>query len=325
MQLYSSIFKQSWSITKKHKVLWLFGLFVLFWGGKGVDFELFFSDAKLLGSNVSPFQPEFWQTGSWQTVVATFGSNVFTGIGLVLLLLAFAVFVLFVIMSSQIALVDAFAVYKAQNPADRYSLNHALKAGSKHMVRVLTVNLLSKAVSYGLLAVASAPLFLAEFATAKFVYTLTLYVLIMPIVVSISILTKYAINAVIIGELSVSQAYKRGWEMFSQNVGTSFECALLSFVAFVATNVGSIIVAALATVPALFVGVIASFMLHTNFAVFVYSYIFYALSVCIALASSAVFSAWHFGNWTLLYLELTKGARRSKIHRLFAGENIPAK
>jgi hypothetical protein len=320
MQLYKQIFRQSWQITKTHKVLWVFGLFVLFWGGKSVDFELFFSNAKLLGTGVTPFHPEFWRADYWHSVFTTLGSNIFVGIGMALLLIAFGCFVLFVIMSSQIALVDAFAVYRAQTKNERYSFDHALTASGKHMVAVLGVNLATKIVSYGLLAVASLPLFLAHFATTRFVYTATLYVILMPFVVLISIVSKFAINAVVIDELPVVPAFKRAWDMFSHNVGTSLEFALLSFMVFVATNVGSIIVAGLATVPAMFMGLIIALVMHANFGLVIYFYIFYALAVVVAFAASAVFSAWHFGNWTLLYVELTKGNQRSKIHRLLNGE-----
>lgn len=322
MQLYQSIFRQSWQITRTHKVLWVFGLFVLFWGGKGVDLELFFSDAKLLGSGFTPFRPEFWQAAYWQSAFATLGNNLFVSIGMGLLLLAFACFVLFVIMSSQIALIDAFAVYRTQNSSERYSFDHALNASGKHMIAVLSVNLLSKVFSYGLLGIASAPLFFAQFPTSKFVYTATLYLFIMPVVVFISILTKYAVNAVVIDQLPVMNAFKRGWNMLSHNVGTSLEFALLSFMVFVATNIASVFVAGLATTPALFIGMIIAMVMHLNFGLVIYFYIFYVLAVVIAFAASAVFSAWHFGNWTLLYVELTKGNQRSKIHRLLKG-NTP--
>jgi len=325
MQLYTSIFKQSWSITKKHKVLWLFGVFVLFWGGKGVDLELFFSDAKLLGSALSPFRPEFWQTGYWQVLVKLFTANVFTGIGVVCMLIVFGVFLMLVILASQIALIDAFAVYKAATPTDRYTLDHAMKASNKHIVGVFGVNVVSKVVSYGLLAIVSLPLFFAHFATTKVLYTAALFVAVMPLVVVISIITKYALNAVVIDQQSMVNAFKRGWGLFRQNVGVSLECALLSFAAFVATNIGAIIAAAFATVPFMLIGMMVSLALQTSAMLFIYFYIFYSLAVCVTVASSAVFSAWHFGNWTLLYSELTKGNQRSKIHRLFVGEKAPIK
>jgi hypothetical protein len=318
--LYQTIFRQSWQITKKHTVLWLFGFFVLFWGGKGLDLELFFSNAKTLGDGFSPLHPEFWEAGYWNTIFTTMSDNLFTGIGVLCMMMVFGCFVLFIIMSSQIALVDAFAIYQAKTPKDRYSLDHALKASSKHMLTVLAVNVLSKAVSYGLLAVASSPLLFANIAASKFVYTVFLYLIMMPVVVCISMLTKYAVNAAIIEELSISQAYKRGWEILSRNFGVSLEFALLALITFLGTNIVSIVFAALATMPFFFMGMLTSLVLGATIGIYFYLYLFYTLAVLTLVFTAAVFSAWHFGNWTLLFLELTKGSRRSKIHRLFVGE-----
>ncbi len=320
MQLYKTIFRQSWEITKRHRVLWLFGFFLLFWSGKGLDIELFFTEVHHFGARLSPLRPEFWQASYWQTLFSTMADSTATGVGVLLLLLAIACFVLFVIMSSQIALVDAFAVFRGKDSGSRYSLDHALQASGRHMLTVLGINVAGKAVSYGLLAIASSPLFFANIAASKFIYTVFLYVLLMPAVVFVSILTKYAVNAAIIEELPLTKAYKRSWEVLSQNIGVSLEFAVLAFLVFLAVNVFAVTVAALATIPFFFLGMLIAFTISSIAGLYTHLYFFYVLAVFAVVFTAAVFSAWHFGNWTLLFLELTKGSRRSKIHRLFVGE-----
>lgn len=299
-------------------MLWLFGFFALFWAGKGLDIEVFFSNAKLLGQSFSPFSPAFWDF-NWiqleELVAMQTASAMLFGVFVFI-----ALFALVMVMLSQVALVDAYALFANKKKGKQvYTLDQAMKAGEKHVVSVLVVNVVGRLVSYGLLGVASSPLFLARFVDSQFLFSLLLFLIVTPIAVLISLLTKYAVNFIVLKNQKIVESVFSAWKLFVENVGVSIEMAILMFVVYFTVNVTAIFVSIIVTLPILLFGLILVATIGSVMGLFIYYFIVYALAVVIMIFSAALFSAWHYGNWTLLFLDITQAKRRSKTHRLLRG------
>lgn len=318
MTFYTTIFRKSWSITKRHAVLWFFGLFVLFWGGKGMEFEQFFTNARLLSvkkSPFSPFQPDFWSQQTVQQfcdyVVSDWRWAALLAIALVL-----AVFVFVVIMVSQVGLVDAYGRYGEKPTAPEYSFADAWNTARPLIGRVAAINILIKVLSYGLVALASIPLFVYGLHRGAMA-TFFLLILLTPVALVLSLCAKYAVAYMVLNGERAGSALQNGWKLFRANIGVSLEMAFMMFLIYFLVNVAALVLAFFLSIPLYFVIQLFSLGGDVNWAPgFYYDFTRYAV-LGTMLLSTMLFSAWHFGNWTLLFLQLTKGVRRSKIHRVF--------
>lgn len=322
MKFYTSIFRRAWTITKHHPVLWLFGLFTLFWSGKSLDLELFYTNINLLGSVNSPYNPDFWTADRWNLVTDWLALSSPTMVLLVISLAIAFVLIFGLIMVSQIGLVSAFGKSAKKHDVDvKYTVSDALDASKNHFISVSIVNLLGKAVAYLLLAFAALPLFVGSMSTsAKQVWSALLLVVATVIAVILSIIVKYAVNHMVNGGHDMIVALYQGWRMFRKNIGVSLELAVAMILSFAAVNLVAVIVTALFALPFIIAGNVfgALFGGYDTYALlFVFMYIGGILAITI---SSMIFSAWHHGCWTLLYSELKTGKKTSKTTRLWKGE-----
>lgn len=323
MQFYSDIVKKAWVITWHHKVLWIFGIFVSLWGGKGIEAEL--NSARNLASDTSPLNPNFWDFSNWENLGSQLTANgaettLYLMAGVIGLLL---VIVTSIIMLAQTGVIDAFAQFAHKDTtSDRYALQHAWVAGKKHFWVVLGLNLLGKALTYSLLVMVLAPLFMKGGVSMLDAWWVLIGLLLyIPVSIVISIVTRFALNHAVLKEEAVGVSVRNGWKMFRNNIGVSLELSLLMFVVFAAlVIVLAPVLAAVVTLPSL-VLVLANapatfglpwIYLHDRFFVVALLVIVYVMSV--------LFAVWHMGTWTMLYKELTQGNRKSKIHRWTHGK-----
>ncbi len=318
MKFYNDIFQKAWEITRHHKVLWWFGFFTLLWGGKGVELEHFFSNVKLMGNEASPFNPRFWEFGSWAEALHPFiQSSASPGI-IAFIFVVLGLFIVAIMVVSQIGLVDSYSrLVKATKRSKKYSLDDAIRSSEKHFWSVLGINLIGKGVSYGFLILAALPLFMADLQAEKFLYSLALYLAFTPVAILVSLLTKYAVNYAVLKNEHPGEAIANAWNLFVKNIGTSLEMIALMFFAFVCMNMAAMVFAALVTLPVFLFGVFTALQLNVTFGMMFY-YLFVTVVGVISLVFAAiVFSTWHYGSWTLLFLELTKQRQRSKTHRIW--------
>lgn len=319
MTFYTDIFKQSWDITRKHRTAWWFGFFLLFWVGKGMDMELLFSDARLLSDEFSPLNPAFWNLDYWTQTWSGFAHIewiIFLGV----CVLFCALLLLTVIMVSYIGLVDLFASARRKRSQQPYTLTHAIEKSRQVFWPVLWINVLSKGISLALLVLAALPQFMQLTRPAQFASSTLIFVGVIPFIIMLSIITKYAVNACVIKQLSVSESFRAGAAVFRANLGVSIELALFMFVAYFVVNVAAVVFAAIITSPFLLFNLFSDAASGAGLYSPIYFFLLYiAIVVCMVLSAS-VFSAWHAGNWTMLFTQLTKGQKKSKIYRLVHGE-----
>lgn len=322
MTFYTSIFRRAWTITKHHPVLWLFGLFTLFWSGKSLDLELFYTHVDLLGSVNSPFNPEFWNADRWNLLQDWLAVSSPTYVLMLAVLVVLFVFVLALIMIAQIGLVDAFGRSAKKHDVDvKYTVGDAFEASQKHLLSVTGVNVAGKLVAYALVAMASIPLFVGVMSSPSQVLLSWMLLLIgTPLAVALSIIVKFAVNHIVIeGEDAVVAVWK-GWVMFKKNLGISIELAVVMILGFAGANVVALLSAAVIALPFAFAGNVLALWFGTSFGFDLMYFVFYIAGVLALTITSMIFSAWHHGCWTLLYNELKGGKKRSKTHRLWKGE-----
>ncbi len=320
MQIYKKILTTAWSVTKKNPVLWLFGFFLLFWMGKGMEFESFFTSLDLYREKLSPLNPEFWEGSGWVNILQH--SELTTATLILLLLVAglLAVFVFGLITVSQIGLADAFGRFSSPRKRKKYTLSEAIKVSSKSFLPVAVINLVGKGASLALLALAALPLFVAGTHTGQLVYTLALYLLAAPVVVLISIWINYAVNDAVLNETQVDEAMNNGWLLLRHNFGISVELALLLFGIYFLVLIAGYLLGGLLLVPLVLGGGSVEWLIGADAAQQLFYLIFAVLASVIMVFAVVLFSTWSRGCWTLLYVELTKGKKRSKIHRLLTGD-----
>lgn len=287
-----------------------------------MDIELFFTNADLLGSSSSPFNPAFWSGEKWGLIrdwVA--GSTP----GVVLIAIAAAVLVAFlviVIMISQIGLVDAFGRSAKKHDVDvKYMAVDAVHASRQHLLPVTILNVLGKGASYLLVAISAVPLFTGNMSSAsQLIWSWLLLIVLTPVAVVISLLVKFAVNYVVLQNDDFVVAIWKAWRLFRDNVGVSLELAVVMLFAFAAVNVLALIAVGIFALPFLlgasFIGVWTGSYVALGLILF----LLYMLGILAIVGSSMIFSAWHHGCWTLLFMELQQGKKRSKTHRLWKGE-----
>ncbi|MCW1929724.1 MAG: hypothetical protein KIH62_000235 [Candidatus Kerfeldbacteria bacterium] len=315
MKLYTDIFRQSWTITKRNPVLWVLGVFILFWVNNSVDLEQVFSSVRMFNSSWSPFRPEFWDISRWAALTDRVASQPQFFAPFLLILLALGLFVLLIITAAHVAIINAHA----RNAVD-YSFSAALASTEHHMAPAMFIQCLNKVVMYGCIALACVPFFFPQFGEWKALTATLVLMLTFPLMIIMSIVSKYALIGVVTRAMKTGDALRTGWKMFRANIGVSLEMAIMMVAIFASLNFISI-VAALIVLSPIFIG--ASLIAVTSFfyfPLFAHSMMVLVISFVLTLASGALFSSWHLGNWTMLYQELEKEPLRSKAHRLLHKE-----
>lgn len=321
MKFYTDIVKQSWLITWRHKALWVFGIFIVLWGGKGIESEL--NSARKLNTDTSPLNPDFWSADHWTALADQAATNGTPLTTLTIVMAVLAVVVIAMIMLSQTGIIDAFNQFAdKKTTSDRYALHHAWAAGKKHFWVVLSLNLLHKGVNYLLLGVALAPLFLGETLTNAGVWWVLLgMILYIPVSVVVSIVTRFALNHAVLNHEHLLPSVRDGWKMFRNNVGVALELAIAMMLVFMALIVLVVpVLAAVVTLPSLVVllaNAPDTFGLPWTY---IHDRLYLVAFLAIITATSILYSIWHMGSWTMLYKELARGNRASKTRRWITGE-----
>lgn len=328
MKLYQSILRRSWKITKAHHLLWVYGFFAIIWIEQGIDFELIFSNLDLLQAPLSPFNPEFWDVEQWRLLAEAVGLSgpviAIFSVGMIVLIVCALLFAIL----SQIGLIDAYNKYdtelgdissKRKSPqiTDDYTLTHTFTAAQKHFWPIVGVNILGHGFRYALLAGAVLPFFLP---TISPLVAWALLLLFTPIMILVSIVTRYATNAVIVNNQPTIKAFSMGIEIFKRNVGISIELAVLMIISYTVVNMLTVAVVFIVTAP-LVAFSSALFIWAGLYDILAFIGLFSGLLVFAGLTmTSSLFASWHSGNWTILFKQLTTGSKQSKIYRLWKGE-----
>lgn len=319
---YRSILKQALSIAWKNKYLWFFGLFAsLAVAGGSMEYQ-FISQSLTQGVVDGTYQSlsgllalSYLCQQVWFGIMDLFNQNILIIINtLTILLLTITLISVFVwlAISSQAALVDN--VKKILTPKKKLSvasIRDGLTIGSRHFWSVLGLNILIKILTGFAFFIVSLPLlFLVISDNSSFIVAYTiLFVIFVPIAVSLSLIVKYAISCRVLENKSVIESLKVAMKLFRKNWLISLEIAIILFVVSFLASLAILLAISVLFLPLLWMGIVFSI----NWLIFI------MLFLCLVATATfgSLFTTFQIATWTDLYLRLKNNKGTAKLERLF--------
>lgn len=314
--LYRQALAHSWQLSKKHKLLWVYGLFATFLGQMGL-FELIgkvgvaSSDyalhpkwlvfPKFCKYIASGFRAEYIPVEGWIWMV---------WLGVILLgLLAFFVFMA---VLSQGALIHSAA--KSTKSKKLPDVGEAWHVGVSHFWRLFTLNLIKKLIMVILAVVVG-------FGTLNFVVTesgwsLVLFLLVFLLVVLIgmilSFLVIYAAGYVVVEEYSLGRAVASAWKLFVDHWLVSIEVGLIILFMNVVLSFVVLFAFMIIFFPTILAWLIAS-LTFSYWLYFVGLALGMVLFTLFIILAGSLFTVYTTSVWTYLFMKMHKHGIHSRI------------
>ena len=326
MHFYRQILQQAWDHTKTHRWLWLFGLFAALIVGNGGEIDIYFNHLGTLTESKSFLSPSFWLSGAgvqfvnlWQVILNLAGWQLGLAIfGISILSLV----VVWFIVTAQIAL-----IYAANNSSKPEVLNfkNCIKAAQKYWWSIFVLNVIQKVFIFGLLLVLAVP-WLAAFlqfrvSCYEIMYLLFSFLILVPLAMLVSFLSKYTANYIITSNQRLLPALGSAWKLFRHNWLLSLEMASLIFTLNLLVSFSLLVVYILTSSPFIILSTVTGIAANSFSGFLSFILIAYLILVILIVLLGAIFSAFQWSAWTMLFKEISVGRGQSKITRWFAKKN----
>lgn len=325
MYLYRHILKQAGQITWKHKFLWFFGFFAALLGSFG-GYEILVnrSNTEFARNSLQKIQRlkelGLLQGEFFNNVFLNFKANpIATAISLIILLLLLGLFIFLVwlAVTSQVALVSNTAqISKGENNYSNLNINAGIKKGTEKFWQVLGINVLSKAIIYLIFfGLSLLLLWGVSFYSQSLINSLyvILFIIFMPAALLIAFILKYSICYIVLEDKNFLDSVKKGWYLFLRNWLITLEIALILFaVTFVAT-LAIIAVSLVAGIPLLFLLELLTY-LSPALSFWFLVIIFLVIAVIMAILG-AIVNTFKISSWTLLFLRIN--SRKKTLSKVF--------
>lgn len=311
MTLYRDILGKALRISWQYKFLWILALLAALLGSNG-GIELAFAGSDSLSgqSMAIGFLREFYTNGTIAHILSNLNEQLrtypFFAVGGLLALAVAILLLIWIVTIAQAGLL--WAIAKLQGKGGTASLRTSLQQGSKSFVPVFLVNLLAKAIIFGLLVLVAVPFGWLYVRTGYTMYN-TLYILIaflalVPLSVLLSFIIKYAAIAIVYRGDRWSAAWTRSWRLFMSNWLVSLEIALLLYMINLGATLLFTFLLVMVGLPGSMTGLVMIILLLTLLGVYL-----------VAFQNAA---------WVLVYFQLEQKSVRSKLLRLTdAWRNAP--
>lgn len=326
MSLYKKILSESWRATWKHKYLWFFGLFAAFLELGGEYNMLFSNFSRGASREVFPFWHSLANTG-------IFSGQALKNIGLLakeeplsilsltfifLVIIVLICFIAWLAITSQVGLVNNASNHLTGKKDTGDDFKSGIKVGIKNFWPVFTLNVAAKIMIFIGFLIICVPVIssAANMPTASVDYTyILLFIVLIPIILSISFIIKYAIAYIVIKEKKLKDAIKDGYQLFSKNWLISLEMAFIQFfISFIGGMLILLIILTLA-IPFTLLFYFSLKYISTGGFWFIFSFAMMIMVVIVVLAGSII-STFQTISWTKLFLELVGKGGTSKILRI---------
>lgn len=327
MIFYRSIIRQAITIAWQHKYLWFFGLFATLLSS---NFEIELVN-RFTNGGATPYDLQRWlDTGifspqTWQNFLQLAKSDTVSFISIIILIVvlaALAITIIWLAVVSQIALVSnsnkILSGAKKSGVSKRHDTAVGLKEGRKYLWPVLGLNILVRAIVYGLAATTVIPVLLwASKQSLSFsVVYLVIFLIFFAIALAISLIAKYAIAAITLKGQTFSQAITSSWGLFWKNWLVSLEMAFILFaISLVATFTILLSILVLA-IPVVFLLLLTFFL--NSFALWI---LVVALGVIVfftlLIVGGSIVTVIQTTSWVTLYNQLNGKGVESKLERVF--------
>ena len=332
MSLYRNVLKRALSVTWYNKYLWFFGLFAGILGGLG-KYEISLNKASgEVGGGVYPNIVQFFNSEAVSNITFSNMGQAFQQdpvsmiiiIGLILILLILALFMLWLSVVSQIGLVNNSAkVLKGNKKRSSLKIKDGIKAGMNNFWPVLGWNIIVKTFVYILFALLSLPVIYftttgGNGVVANISYVI-LFIVFIPVALILSLLLKYAVVYIVLQGKGFVDAWVESWKLFIRNWLISIEMGLILFIIQFLVTLALILIVLALMIPFLFFAFLIGGLSISGFwTVMVVAMI---LVLALTLLTGAVFTTFQISSWTGLFLELTgKKSVFAKLIRLTQGK-----
>jgi len=319
---YRALFRQAWEISWRHKYLWFFGLFASLAAGSGSwEYQIMTQNmnqglidgayvhlSKILTLGVVVKNFFLGLTGLFSydiwTICSVFAVLIVSGV-------IFAFFVWLAVASQAALIGDTKKLLEDRKKEPALSIRSGLTDGNRHFWRVLGLDFLIRVAVGGVLFLGSLPLlFLAmKDSSVLAVIFSVLFVIFIPVALSLSLLVKYAIAYAVLEGKSVASSLEHGSRLFAKNWLISVEAAIILFlINFLASGV-LVIAFSLFLLPLVILGLILQIAWIM--------WLMVIIGIVIIVFFGALMTAFQTAAWTNLFLRLKREGGLAKLERLF--------
>jgi hypothetical protein len=315
MNLYRTILSESWKITWSNKYLWFFGLFAALLGGGEYD-VIFKALSGETGTGIIPGWQRISETGIFSSqalsniggILKTDPLSLLIPLIALLVVLAISVFLIWLSIVSQAALVNNSAAYLKNKKVD---FKKGLAAGTGKFWTVFGLNAGIRILIYILFLVIG---LLAITASFKTIYIIA-FIIFIPVALALSFIAKYAVAYAVIQGKNFGGSIKNGCRLFADNWLVSLEMAFILFLINILIGLGLILIILALTIPFLFL-VTALYKLASAAGFWFIIAFASTLFLLIIAFVGAVLSSFQISAWTGLFVQLENKGGESKLVRM---------
>lgn len=334
--LYRPVLRRAWETTKKFKNLWLFGLFAVLVSSGG-EYEIIYggfnnnSQSGFIWSFIDGFKNgwseglqlaggNFWQN-FWNLFTTSYGALTL-GLFVTLFILFLAFLMIWLVISSQIALVKGSSL---ANKNKKMSLGEGFDFANRNFWPVLGVTVISKIVFWFLFGLLGLEAWLLSGGSWWEISLFALSFIIVAVLVLIAAFVfKYQIFYLLLKKQGFIPAFQKAWQLFLSNWLISLEMSLIMLGVYLSTTILWIFaILLLAGIPIVILPFYLSVLsLGIKVALTVIAAILSLLSVAVLVSSMTVFQ---WAGWVALFERLEGGEETSKLTRVAEQiRNVPA-
>ncbi len=288
MKLYQQLLLQSWETTMRHPSRWVFGLFSALLVGNGGEIDRYLRYTDALGQKQGWMNVVFWSQQSWFQGLKYFVSSVHAYVLFSVVIIAF-IFLLYVVTVAQGSLIASTSVSTKQST----TFANLFNLGQRHALPLFMLNICSYIVLVLVLLVCSQLPFIAA------------TVVLLPSVLCISWITKYAANVIVIHNVHLGKAIRSGLTMLAHQFIPTLVMSLVVF--GVAIIINLLIVISISIMVAPFYSSIVNQLYTVN----TIGIIIYTVAM---IGFGAILSTWQWTTWTLLFKQFSHKAYPYRSH-----------
>jgi hypothetical protein len=320
MQLYRPMLKTALSITWRFKYLWFFGLFAALLGNEGA-FNLGVKNLNKVESQA------MWLT-NFRRAIDTWHFNFsfsrlsemlkiidIWGVLLICLILAVSIFLLWLAVSSQGAL-----VYGARQALrDKTGLfSEAIKRGSSKFWPVLLLNILLNLAIFVSLGLVSLPFVILFIGTSAAIWqsivVVLSFIVLVPLAIVLSLIMRYALIYIVAEDKHLGEAIGQAWHLFIKNWIVSLETGLLLFLLNILTGLALVIIMIFVALPFVILGMIAGQVAMGGLLWLVVTLGILTFIILMFLYA-ATWNVFQMTTWVILFEKISSGSVYSKLLR----------
>ncbi len=231
---YGEILSNAWQTIWKHKILWLFGILAgcaSQGGSSGGQINYRFN-----GENPPPAVEHFFHNlPDWQITAIV--------IGLIVLVVILVILAIVLGSIGRIGLIKGTLMAKSKKEGEKLSFSEVWQVSLPYFWRVVGLNLLIGLVffvTFGMLGVVALVFGILTLGIGM-LCILPLLCLLVPVGWALGIVIQQANVALVVEDLSITQAAQRGWEVFRDNLG---EMIVMGLILFLGGGIVSLLIAA---------------------------------------------------------------------------------